>query len=193
MRTVLITALLLLIVALAFLNDRINTTSSSGRQKPSAAALQTLPGKLSGHDMETALATDLQPEVTVNDPATADFRVTVGWVFDDSSQPDPTALIRALQTIKRFAGMTFGRMSVQTVDLDVPMQNRSPAARKLTRLGMAINGQTTVLINGKRADLSDNPGEGNLTQQQLIAYFSHFQFQRNQGAAPSSPSRDHRR
>ena len=100
--------------------------------------------------------TTIPPEGTIGNPATAKYKITVGWDYDAANQAKPEALTQALGTVVKFVNAHNGSAAAEIVDLDIPSQQRSPEARTVTHLGVSVNGSQVP-------GLSDNPGEGNTT------------------------------
>ncbi len=95
----------------------------------------------------------LPPEETAGNPATAKHHIEVGWVYDEGSQLKPETLNDSIQAVRDFVRQSAGVASAEIVDLDVPREDRSPAARTVTNLGIKMDGQS--LYSG---NLSEMPG-----------------------------------
>lgn len=152
---------LLLIVALIFVNKGISKTAhpddddDDSSSQSSSSAKPATPAPTPASAPGAATGDSLQSEQTVGNPATAKYKITVGWIYDEAMQPNPQALIAALQAVRDDAEHSNGAVSAEIVDLDVPASDLSPAAASVTDLG--------VMVNGKPIGLPINPGEGMLT------------------------------
>ena len=80
------------------------------------------------------------PEQTINDPAKAKYKITVGWVYDEKTMTDPQPLLQALQVVQKVAQASGGTVSAEIVDLDLPSSEVSPSAASVAGLGVAVNG-----------------------------------------------------
>lgn len=153
-RVAAIIGILLLIVALVFLNRGISKTAPADHDHDEQAASQTskkpaaAPANAPG-----SVADVVPPEITVNDPAKAKTRVDIGWVYDPETLPDPAALASQLQQVQEYVGPSNGAMSLEVVNLDVPAEDLSPAAQAVTQLGITVNGKLV---------LSGNPPAGKI-------------------------------
>lgn len=144
-RMALIVGLILLVVVLVFINRGISNTAkpdnddddSQQTASKSSSSKPTTPPGPTGPDMSSML----QPEMTVGDPARAKYKVTVGWVYDDTNQANIQTLVGALQVVRQAVAASNGALSAEIVDLDVPAGDLSPAAQSVTNLGVAVNGQ----------------------------------------------------
>ena len=126
-------------------DDDANKQAQSQPQKP-AAPPPSKPGT----------KTTIPPEGTIGNPATAKYKITVGWEYDAANQAKPEALNQALGAVVQFVNAQKGAAAAEIVDLDVPAAERSPAARAVTNLGVAVNGKPVP-------GLTANPGEGGTT------------------------------
>lgn len=101
-------------------------------------------------------------EITVGNPATAKYRVTLGWTYDEG---DAGHQEQAKQTVEAVRSWVTAHpdASLEVVNLDVPSQDLSPNAASVQSEGLAVNGNSTFNINGKPAQLSSNLGQGTLT------------------------------
>lgn len=66
----------------------------------------------------------------------------MGWIYDEANQKKPETLTVPLQAIRDYVQHSGGAMSAEIVDLDIPLEDRSPAAQAVTELGIQMNGQT---------------------------------------------------
>ncbi|MDQ2800221.1 MAG: hypothetical protein M3Y13_11335, partial [Armatimonadota bacterium] len=87
----------------------------------------------------TGPETILPPEETPGNPVTAKHHIEVGWIYDETNLKSPETLVVPLQTIRDFVKQQGGTVSAEIVDLDVPNEDRSPAARTVTDLGVRID------------------------------------------------------
>ncbi|MBV9850122.1 MAG: hypothetical protein JO250_10655, partial [Armatimonadetes bacterium] len=107
-----------------------------------------------------APATPPPSEEIIGSPSAAKYKITVGWVYDATTQANWAALTQTLDVARKFAMAHRGKVSLVIADLDVPPEERSPAARTVTEQGFTLNGKPL-------ADLTDNPGEGNTPREQI--------------------------
>lgn len=153
-RLLLIIAAVLLAVVLVFVNHSIQTAAPPEHDESEAQTSQTPPAPAAG-----APETELLPEETVG-AAGAKFKITVGWYYDETNQPNLKPLQDALTAVKGMVEVSRGHASVVVVDIDLPMEDRTPAARAVTEPGVSINGVS-------RPELAGNPGEGALTADKI--------------------------
>lgn len=151
-----IIAIVVLVGILALLNKTINKNAGSDEDAPPppAPAAKTAPAPA---------ADPLPPEITLGSPATAQYKITVGWVYDNHNQPDPTALAQAIDAVKQRAAASSGKVSAEIVNLDAPLDELSPQAQAVTGLGVAVNGEAGATLGNKDIALAGNPGEGDVT------------------------------
>jgi len=81
----------------------------------------------------------MPPEETDGDPATAKHHITVGWIYDEDNQQKPETLAVPIQAIRDYVKQSGGTVSAIIVDLDVPIEDRSPAAQGVTDLGLHVD------------------------------------------------------
>ena len=137
-----IVGLVLLIVALVFLSQGVKKAGPSEHEveaQEQAHQATPPPGAATGPSTGDAAAA-LPPEQTVGDPATAKHRMTVGWVYTEQNQPNTGALAEAIRRISGYAGKG-GTVSAEIVNLDVPPEDRSPAAQAVTTWGVTLDGR----------------------------------------------------
>lgn len=168
-RVLVIIGLVILAVGLVYLNQGITKTAptedaveQADRQQSQATA-----------DAQTKAMTEqitpkgpssiTPPEITIGDPAKAKHHIQVGWVYDEANLKSPEELAIPLQSIAEFVQNGKGKVSAEIVDLDVPSEDRSPAARSVTDLGIQVDGNYPFTDN-----LSGTP----LTQDQLMETLS---------------------
>lgn len=150
-RGLLVVGLILLAVALVFLNQGLKKSAVPDRdedEKAPEAQTQKLPS--TPVDLKAALP----PEETVGDPATAKHHIEVGWVYNAAYYQHSEALAVPIQAIRDFVKNNSGTVSAEIVDLDVPIEDRSPAARGVTALGIQVDGQTLYGGNLSAAPVS---------------------------------------
>lgn len=151
--------ILVLIGLLALLNKDMN--KNAGRDNddapPDPAAASPRPAATK---ITTTAQDPLPSEITLGNAATAQYKVTVGWVYDRTNQPDPAALAQAIDTVKQGVAASGGRLSAEIVNLDMPPDELSPQAQAVTELGVAINDGPRVSGERDMAPLTGNLGEG---------------------------------
>jgi len=151
-----IIAILVLIGALAVLNKNINTGTAGDEDAPP-------PPKAAAKTSALTAIDPLPPEITLGSPATAKYKITMGWVYDSVNQPDPTALTQAIDAVKQRVAMSGGQASAEIVNLDAPLDELSPQTNAVTGLGVAVNGDAGTMVGGKEIALAGNPGEGDVS------------------------------
>lgn len=107
----------------------------------------------------SAPGSELTPELTVGNPATAKYKITVGWVYDETTMLNPQPLLQVIQVVQKAAQDSGGAASAEVVNLDVPAADVSPTAASVSGLGVAVNG-TSI-------GPSAIPGEEGLTAEAL--------------------------
>ncbi len=155
-------AILVLIGVLAVLNKNINKSAGSDEDAPP-------PPAPAAKTPVTPASDPLPPELTLGNPATAQYKVTVGWVYDSANQPDPTALTQAIDAVKQRVTASSGKVSAEIVNLDAPADELSPQAGAVTGLGVAVNGEAGATVGDKEIALAGNPGEGAVTAPNIRA------------------------
>ena len=153
-RVGLIAGVLVLVGALAFLNNGIRKNAPSEHDEDQASAQPQHP------QSAQAPATPPPPEEIIGSPSAAKYKVTVGWVYDAATQANPAALAQTLDVARKFAMAHKNKVSLVTADLDVPPEERSPAARAVTQQGFTLNGKPL-------AGQTDNPGEGTIMPEEI--------------------------
>lgn len=136
--------LVALIAALVFLNQGVKK-SAVPEQDEDAPQSQT---KVPTTPVNAAAA--LPAEETVGNPATAKHHITVGWIYTEASYSHPEGLAVPLQAVRDVVKNSGGTASAEIVDMDVPAEDRSPAARAVTALGLSVDGK--VLFDGNPGD-----------------------------------------
>jgi len=152
-RVGLIVSVLILIVALTYLNNGIsrNTRPDDDDAPPQKTQAQNPPPA----KPPTRTLTNPPPPEERAGAATAPYKISVGWQFDAANQADSTALVQALGAVQQFAAI-HKNTSVEIVNTDVPLEQRSPSARSVKSEGIAVNQRPLVGLTG-------NPGEGAVT------------------------------
>lgn len=158
-----IIGILVLIGLLALLNKSMNKTAVRDDDDatvlpPAAAAKSTV-----------AAQDPLPPEMTLGNAGTAQYKITLGWVYDSATQTDPAALTQAVDAVKQSVAASGGRMSAEIVNLDMPAKELSPQSGAVTGLGVAINGNAGATVAGKEIALAGNPGEGTVSAANITA------------------------
>lgn len=153
-----ILGILVLIGLLALLNKGMN--KNAARDNDDAPAEPAAASPRPAAKITTTAQDPLPSEITLGNAATAQYKVTMGWVYDRTNQPDPAALAQAIDAVKQGVAASGGRLSAEIVNLDVPPDELSPRAQAVTELGVAINDGPRVSVEGKEIPLTGNPGEG---------------------------------
>ena len=83
-------------------------------------------------------------------------------MYDEANQAKPETLTVPLQTIRDYVQQSGGTASAEIVDLDVPAEDRSPAAQGVTELGVMVDGKPLIAM-------SDNPNSPQQITQMLSA------------------------
>lgn len=162
-RLLIIVGLILLGGALVFLNQGVRKSAMPDQdedeqaQQAKAAAAQSAP--TTPIDPKAVLPA----EETVGNPATAQRHIEAGWVYDEGNQRKPETLTVPIQTIHDLVNKSGGQVSAEIVDLDVPVEDRTPAAQTVTTLGVRVDGRSVSTDN-----LSSTP----LPSNQVIAILS---------------------
>ena len=150
----------LLVAALIFLNHSMsqNASPAPGDDDDQQAAQPVKAKPVVAPTVESLKGTPLPPEETVNDPSRAKFHIGVGWAYDAQNQSHTAAaLTQSLSTIRQFVQSSRGAASAEIVNIDVPSEDRSPAAQAVTDLGVTVNGK--VVIPGNLSDLHMTPAQ----------------------------------
>jgi hypothetical protein len=150
-RLFVITGLVILVIALVFLNQGINKSGvSDDAAAPPPAAARTRPSPAAAPG--PAASTALPAEQAVGNPATATHHIVIGWSYNDTNQQKPNALNAPIQAVQTYVQQNGGKVSAEIVNVDVPAADRSPAAQ-----GAAANG---VFVDGKpvfKGDIASVP------------------------------------
>lgn len=155
-------AIIVLVGVLALLNKNINKGVSGDEDAPPLPAPAAKTAAVAASD-------PLPPELTLGSPATAQYKITTGWVYDPATQADPAALAHALDAVKQSVAASDGRASAEIVNLDMPASDLSPQAQTVTGLGVAINGDAGAVAGQKDIALAGNPGEGDVSAANISA------------------------
>ena len=138
-RILLVVGVIFLGAILVFLNQGLKKSAAPDvdedeqAQQSKAVAVKTPPPPI---DPKTVLAAD----ETVGNPAKAIHRIQAGWVYDENNQKKPETLAIAIQRIHYYVEKSGGIASAEIVDLDVPAEDRTPAAQGVTKLGISVDG-----------------------------------------------------
>ncbi len=149
-RLFVIAGLVILVVALVFINQGVNKAGQPDHDEDapppiakSAPTTKVPATKVPG--MTPAAGGDQLPaEQTVGDPATAKHKVVVGWSYNEASQQKPDTLAAPIKAVQEYAQKTGGTVSVEIVNTDVPVSDRSPAAQAVTKNGVFVDGKPVV-------------------------------------------------
>lgn len=155
-RLLIIAGLILLATALVFLNQGVRKSAVPDHdddEKPAQTQSQAQKPPLTPADPEAVLP----PEETVGNPATAKHHIAAGWVYDDENQQKPETLAVPIQAIRDYVNQSEGAVSAEIVDLDVPAEDRSPAAQGVMDLGIHVDGQ--YLYGGNLSGAPISPGQ----------------------------------
>jgi hypothetical protein len=142
-----IAGLVVLALALVFLNQGMKKAARPDRDEEEAPAqAQKAPIKTPPIDPNGILPA----EETVGDIKTAHQHIQLGWVYTDNYTKHPENLKNAIQAVRDYVQYSNGSASAEIVDLDVPLEDRTPAAREVTDLGIQAAGQ--ILYSQNPAD-----------------------------------------
>ena len=152
-RFMVIAGLVILGTAVVFLGRGVNQNAvpEPGDDDPPKQSQQKTPPKTAAPSaVSTAEVARNPAEETVGNPATAKRHLLVGWVYDEGNEAKPETLDAPLQAVRDYAQRSGGTVSAEIVDLDVPAEDRSPAAQAVIDLGVTLDGQT--LTDGNPSD-----------------------------------------
>jgi hypothetical protein len=161
--------LIVLVVALVFVNRGINKATQTGSSDNSAAASAQKTPKTPPAAPVAGSSDDLPPIITIGSLATAKFAVTAGWVYDIRNQTNPAPLVAAVQAIENVVRESDGKAAVEIVDLDVPKSDVPPSASQVNRLGVFINGTPIPPATGGSGPDADNLGSPQMPASYLTA------------------------
>lgn len=143
-RLFVIAGLVILVVALVFINQGINKAGQPDHDDDAPPpAAQSAPASAPTKLPATATS-DLPAEQTVGDPATAKHKIVVGWSYNEANQQKPDTLAGPIKAIQGYAQKTGGTVSAVIVNTDVPASDRSPAARSVAGNGVFVDGKPVV-------------------------------------------------
>ena len=143
-RLLVIVGLIFLGGALVFLNQGVRKSAVSDKDEDEQAQQAKAPATPKAPAAPTDPNSVLPAEETVGDPAPARHHIQVGWVYDASNQQKPEVLTVPIQAIRDYVNRSGGMATAEIVDLDVPMEDRSPAARAVTDLGIRVDGRSIL-------------------------------------------------
>ena len=150
-----IAGLVVLALALVFLNQGMKKAAAPDRDEDEAPAqAQKAPIKTPPIDPNGILPA----EETVGDFKTSHQHIQLGWVYTDNYYKHPENLNNSIQAVRDYVQNSQGSASAEIVDLDVPLEDRSPAAREVTDVGIQVAGQIVY---------SQNPADITVTQLQV--------------------------
>ena len=137
-RLLIIVGLVLLGGALVFLNQGVRKSAVPDKDEDEQA-------QQSKATPETAITpadpnSILPAEETVGDSPAVKHRIQVGWVYSEANQQKPETLTMPLQAVRDYVKQSGGTVSAEIVDLDVPVEDRTPAAQAVTSLGIRMDG-----------------------------------------------------
>jgi len=141
------------IVALLLLNEGIKKAAPTDEDLQKQAQQESQkaappPAPKPSAPVKTATVTpNLPAEETVGDPATAKHHIQVGWVYDEANQANPQTLTLPLQAVRDYVQGSGGMSSAEIVNLDVPAEDRSPAAQGVMELGIIVDGKPVITDN----------------------------------------------
>ena len=151
-RLFVIAGLVILVVALVFINRGINKAGQPDHDDDAPPpAAQPAPAKTPAKLPATATS-DLPAEQTVGSPATAKHKITVGWSYNEANQQKPDTLAGPIKAIQDYTQKTGGSVSAVIVNTDVPASDRSPAAQAVTGNGVFVDGKPVI-----KGDVSQTP------------------------------------
>jgi hypothetical protein len=149
-RLYLIAGVLILIVALVFLSQGIKKASPTdeelqqqAQQDAQKVQKKAPPAPVPVKPALTASSV-LPAEEMVGNPATAQHHIQVGWIYDEADQKSPEILTGPLGVIRDYVNKSGGADSAEIVDLDVPTEDRPPAAQAVTDLGVSVDGNPVL-------------------------------------------------
>lgn len=170
-RIVMVIGAILLIAALVFVNKGIsrNSVADHDHDEEEQQSQQDA-AKKAPKPSSTPVRELLPPELTGGDMSKAKYRITLGWVYDEKTQPHAEATAQAVQAIFGFASQHQKDVAVEIADLDVPPTDLSPAAANVKGLGLSIQG------NGVNVQVAGNPGAPPLTAPEIAKELAKLKF-----------------
>lgn len=141
---------IVLAAALVFLNQGLKKSAQPDHDDDEKAQQQAQKPSTAPGDPTAPIP----PEETLGDPATAKHHIQVGWVYDEANQLKPETLSVSLQMVREYVKHS-GNVSAEIVDMDVPAEDRSPAAQTVTALGIIVDGKS--LYSGNVSGMQGGP------------------------------------
>jgi len=154
-RLLVVGGLIFLAAALVFLNQGLKKSAVPDRDEDEQAQQSKAAPKAPASAPPDPKAV-LAAEETAGDPAKAIHRIQAGWVYDENNQQKPETLSVPIQTIRDYVQRSGGIASAEIVDLDVPVEDRAPAAQAVTELGISVDGRPVSTGNLSSAPFPDN-------------------------------------
>lgn len=161
-RAFVIIGLVILAVGLVYLNQGISKNAPTedaadqAQQKQAQVQAQAQAQAMAAQITPTGPSNIPQSETTLGNAATAKHHIKVGWIYDEANLKNPEQLIVPLQTIAEFVKHENGKVSAEIVDLDVPREDRSPAAQSITDLGLQFDDSQPLSQNFSGSSLSQD-------------------------------------
>ena len=155
--------LIILVVAFGFLTQGVHKSSltedqetqmAQEAQKAQEAKEKEAAAKPAGAPASDAASTPidtLPAEEVIGDPATAKYHIQVGWIYNNTDVVNSDKLKAALAEVRTFAQKSGGTTSAVLVDLDVPIEDRSPAAQGVVDLGVDVDDSSIYAQNPSEA------------------------------------------
>jgi hypothetical protein len=126
-----------LIVALAFVNRLVNGPDAQSSAPPPPAPSKPLPP--GGMSRTTGPSGEVPTELTIGNPSTAKLRVTLGFTADESVEEHTEVANQAIQAAVAWAKSHPGD-SLQVVCVDIPPSLRADPSTANAPIGIAVNG-----------------------------------------------------
>lgn len=153
--------LIILLIAFSFLKQGVHKSSMTDDQEQAAQAAQQAQQNSKAKAAatkqaaipaaEAAATAPIPAEEIVGDPATAKHHVEVGWIYTAADVVNSDKLQAALAEVRTFAQRSGGTVSAVLVDVDVPTEDRSPAAKGVMDLGVDVDGNSVYANNPSEA------------------------------------------
>jgi hypothetical protein len=148
-RLFIIAGLIILVVALVFLGQGVKNSGlpdddDDHQQAPPAQAAPAQAPAKQTPGASGAPSPPLPAEQTLGNPATAKHHITVGWVYTDANQHNPQSLTVPIQAVRDYVQKSGGTVSAQIVNVDVPAEDRSPAAKSVAGSGIYVDGKPLI-------------------------------------------------
>lgn len=140
--------LVILIIALVFINQGVKKSGTPDHDEdappPAAKSAPAAPAvKVPGMTPPPTEAA-LPAEQTVGSPASARHKIVVGWSYNEANQQKPDTLAAPLRAVQDYAQKSGGSVSVEIVNTDVPVSDRSAAAQAVTGNGVFVDGKPVL-------------------------------------------------